>query len=94
MPVYNSTAGDGVDAILAYGTGTAPSAGSDLSSYLIDGTQMSMTSSADGERMTVTTFHILSLSAGTTYWIDVGIKAVTGGTAYMADGSKFVALEV
>ena len=77
----NNTAGDGVQAVLSYGTGTPPAAGAAAT-----GTQTSIasdhtSSTANAAGTMVLAAVLTGLSVGTTYWLDVAYSAITGGTA-------------
>jgi hypothetical protein len=79
--VSNATAGDGAKAQIAYGTGTAPSAGAAATGTAV-GNASTFTSAAANAAGTIPlTAVITGLTPGTTYWIDLQVAAVTGGTA-------------
>jgi hypothetical protein len=79
----NSTTGDGINIIVAYGTGTAPSNGASVTGTTVgintiftDLTGL-LTNGAPFCKNVI----ITGLTPGTAYWIDIQCKAVTGGTA-------------
>lgn len=79
--VFNSTASDGAIYIDKYGTGVAPGNGvaptgtTASGSFQINGGNANQTTSvAHGTLIT-------GLTLGTTYWFDIDLAAVTGGTA-------------
>jgi len=91
----NGTTGDGINVIMAYGTGTAPTNGAaltgttvgintiftDLTGLLTNGVPFSKD------------YIITGLTAGTAYWFDLQFKAVTGGTASVIN-CQFTAQEL
>jgi len=77
----NDTAGDGFTVHGQYGTGTAPANGAPLTGNLL-GNIVQGTAINGGQ---YTPFAIgaiqTNLAVGTTYWFDLVVAAVTGGTA-------------
>lgn len=78
---FNDTANDGAIIQLRYGTGTAPANGD-----AITGTQAGRSINVASAFNTQTVgFSIVAaitgLTPGTAYWFDIGLAAVTGGTA-------------
>lgn len=82
--VVNNTGGDGATVQVRYGTGTAPTNGGALAGTPCGGT---LTDNTGGTVREIFSSSCLAtgLSLGTTYWIDVAVAAVTGGTATIAD---------
>jgi hypothetical protein len=79
--VSNATASDGVKAQIAYGTGSAPAAGAAATGTAV-GDASTFTSAAANAAGTIPlTVVITGLTPGVTYWIDLQVAAVTGGTA-------------
>ena len=78
----NATGSDGAKVGLRYGTGTAPSNGAALT-----GTAKGQGSQVDsypnaGCRFPFFIYTVITgLTVGTTYWFDLGLGAITGGTA-------------
>jgi len=83
----NDTILDGASVQIRYGTGAAPVNGDALTGTAVGGNSRSNTAVA-GELMGFSIQAIVSgLTLSTAYWIDVGLAAITGGTASMADVS-------
>jgi hypothetical protein len=85
--IVNATATtDGYSCIMCYGTGTAPGNGTGPT-----GTTFGATVSTANSGVThyigvnLAMDNIVGLSAGTTYWFDFQLEAVTGGTASIAN---------
>ncbi|MEM3828459.1 MAG: hypothetical protein QXP36_04510 [Conexivisphaerales archaeon] len=86
----NNTAGDGVQVQLSYGTGTAPSNGAAATGTSI-GSILTTTSNAAGQTVPFTLVYVLSgLTIGTSYWFDLQVMAVTGGTAYVQNLTVYI----
>jgi hypothetical protein len=80
--MQNSTSGDGAVAKIYYGTGTAPSNGASLTgTQKGKPAQVDAFSSASKKWPFGLTTVITGLTVGTAYWIDLGLAAITGGTA-------------
>jgi len=85
--IGNGTAGDGVISTMYYGTGTTPANGDNIETAGTTRTQcggfpvLANTPSTTFKVPFSITCTATDLAAGTTYWYDVGIKAVTGGNA-------------
>ncbi len=62
---------------LRYGTGAAPTNGNALTGTAIGG-QVNMTAAATSQRVPFSCNAIVTLTVGTTYWIDLALKAVSG----------------
>lgn len=81
MTASNTVAFDGVTTQMKYGTGTAPANGVGNTGTTA-GASITMTSPAASGLETVTVVgQAVSLVKGTTYWLDLCIKAATGGAA-------------
>lgn len=76
----NNTANDGAQLNLRYGTGTAPTLGAAVTGTAV-GTGAGQTFSSTGINVGWTCLGIVTLVVGTTYWLDISMEAVTGGTA-------------
>ena len=82
--VNNNTAGDGVQAVLSYGSGTPPAANGALAGTQV-GSPMDATSGVASAANEITLAAVITgLTVGTTYWVDVAYSALTGGTATIA----------
>ena len=79
--VNNNTAGDGVQAVLSYGTGAAPAANSALTGTQVGGTAKETSAAASASNEVALAVVVTGLTVGTTYWLDAAYSAVTGGTA-------------
>jgi len=79
--VNNNTAGDGVQAVLSYGTGAAPAANAALTGTQVGGTAKVTSAAASASNEVALAVVLTGLSVGTTYWLDVAYSAITGGTA-------------
>lgn len=81
---FNTAAvGDGFIVQLRYGTGTAPSNGGAVTGTAVGGAVKGVTavvSSAQDIPFALQAM-VTTLSVGTTYWYDVGVQAIGGGTA-------------
>jgi len=81
VQVSNNTAADGVTANLKYGTGTAPAAGAAVTGTTV-GETVSVVSETASQSVIGSIIGVATgLTVGTTYWLDVAVEAVTGGTA-------------
>lgn len=79
----NNTANDGGAAQGHFGTGTAPINGAAAAGVIFTGNGF-ITNNANTANMTATVTvagMLTGLTPGTTYWIDVSLQALTGGTA-------------
>jgi hypothetical protein len=79
--VNNNTAGDGVQAVLSYGSGTPPAANSALTGTQVGGTAKETSAAASASNEVALAAVVTGLTVGTTYWLDVAYSAITGGTA-------------
>lgn len=77
----NSTTGDGCKANIRYGTNTSPSNGDAQTGTLVPGSgTATLTNDIAGSAgVPYSLIGVALLSAGTTYWVDVALAAVTGG---------------
>lgn len=81
----NSTSNDGVQVQIRYGTGGAPSSGGNLTGTTVGGA-VNMVSNSSSNRIPFTCNAVVTgLTVGTAYWIDLGLAAITGGTARIRD---------
>ncbi len=78
--VNNGTGGNGAVFVARYGTGTAPANG-DAESGTGCGSQKAFSNTASTEVSPFSTGCVVSLTVGTTYWLDIALAATTGGTA-------------
>ena len=77
----NSTINDGAGVKFRYGTGTAPANAAALTGTVV-GAEQTMTSLVAAQKSGFTIpFMVTGLTLGTAYWLDAGLKAITGGTA-------------
>lgn len=88
--VSNSVAADGCALTAIYGTGAAPTNGTAVTGTGI-GDAVSI-SPLSGTQTFVSQGYVAGLSVSTTYWIDVGFSAITGGTCTLS-AVTIVALE-
>jgi hypothetical protein len=78
----NSVISDGWAASTWFGTGAAPINGAARTGTVIEAGQLiNDADSAAANRTPFTLGGIVTLVAGTTYWIDIALQALTGGTA-------------
>ena len=81
----NSIAGDGASIQLRYGSGSGPSNAAALTGTAVGVYKNMISSTAGGKQGFVISSILTGLTVGTGYYIDVGLKAVTGGTANIYD---------
>ena len=92
--LQNNTAGDGVKVLLYYGTGGAPTNGSALTGTQKGQGQYWDACATASKRYTFAFDTIVSgLTLNTAYWFDLGVAAITGGTASVA-GLEIVITEL
>ncbi len=86
--IFNATAiADGGKVQIRHGTGTAPTNGAALTGTA-DGGLVQFICSTTAEKGVFSCNAIVTgLTASTNYWIDVGLAAITGGTATITDVS-------
>lgn len=77
----NSTLADGCNMQISYGTGAAPANAAALSGTQVGAIKKMVASTAAGKQGFALAFVVTGLVAGTAYWIDLAVEAVTGGTA-------------
>jgi hypothetical protein len=94
--VSNNTSSDGAEAHLRYGTGAAPAAAAaETGTQVGPAISIGNGGTAGANVMYATTHGIISgLTVGTTYWFDLTLKAVTGGTATIDSPIGITILEV
>ncbi|MEM3846417.1 MAG: hypothetical protein QXV17_09625 [Candidatus Micrarchaeaceae archaeon] len=81
----NNTAGDGATVQLSYGTGTAPSNGAAATGTAV-GSKISVTSNAASQTVPFALAYVISnLAVGNSFWFDLQVAAVTGGTASVSN---------
>lgn len=79
--VQNNTNGDGAKFQIRYGTGAAPANAAALTGTAVGGL-VNMLVAAANQRLPFSLNAIVTgLTVGTAYWLDIGLAAVTGGTA-------------
>lgn len=79
----NSAIGNGYKIDIRYGTGTAPTNGSGLSGITVGQPVSGINGTAKNPFIAQGT--AVGLTVGTTYWLDVGQYAITGGTASLTN---------
>ena len=84
--VFNSGGvGDGAKITIYAGTGSAPANGAALTGSPYSTTVQYISSTTAGKVPFSLTTLIVPVVANTTYWIDLGLAAITGGTATVTD---------
>ncbi len=78
---------DGAKVQIRYGTGTAPGNGSSLTGTIAGGLVQYISSTTAGKVPFSLNAVVSGLSLSVAVWIDVGLAAITGGTASIADVS-------
>jgi len=78
---YNTTAGDGGNIKIRYGTGTAPSNGGALVGTAVGNLPSFVSATASQKVGCAASAVITGLTIGTPYWLDLKLGAATGGTA-------------
>ena len=81
MTLYNTTAGDGAQAQIRYGTGTAPTNAAAATGTTAGNVVSATSSGANAFVGGVCSTVVSGLSVGTAYWFDLGENAIAGGTA-------------
>lgn len=85
--ISNDTATDGAQVQLRHGTGTAPTNAAALTGTT-GGGLVKFTQALAGQEQQFSSQYIVSgLTVGTAYWLDVGLAAITAGTANIYDVS-------
>ena len=88
--VQNNTISDGAKFQIRYGTGSAPANAAALTGTTA-GALVNMLGAAAAQRVPFSLNAVVTgLTPGTAYWIDVGLAAVTGGTAAIKNVSVSV----
>ena len=78
----SDTANDGAQVQIRYGTGTAPTNGAALTGTAVGSLQRLVASAVTSEEFPFSVSAVVTgLTGGTAYWLDVGLAAITGGTA-------------
>ncbi|HTA83602.1 MAG TPA: collagen-like protein [Bacteroidia bacterium] len=86
--IANSTLNDGGRIQLYYGTGTAPANGAAVTGTAVGGTIEYGDVKTAGNFYPISTNVIITgLTTGTTYWVDLSLIALTGGTASLSNVS-------
>ena len=86
--IQNNTASDGASIILRYNTGSAPANGAAATGNSVG---VAVNFNNGGSASFVAPFNLTALlkpptlSVGSTYWIDVALGAITGGTASISN---------
>ena len=83
--ITNSTSGDGANVQLRTGTGSAPANAAVLTGTTRGSLVKFVAASATNKTPFCVQWTVTGLTLGTAVWIDVGVAAVTGGTATIAD---------
>lgn len=78
--ITNSVSGDGAQVQIRAGTGTAPANGAAITGAGVSYAVNSITASAN-QIMIFNSTGLATFAVGTPVWIDVGLQALTGGTA-------------
>lgn len=81
----NGAIGDGASVQIRYGTGAAPANADALTGTTLGKLKNMVASTAAGIQGVALAYVVTGLTIGTAYWIDVGLKAVTGNTATIYD---------
>lgn len=89
----NNTIADGASIQIRYGTGTAPTNGAALTGSTLGLLKNFVAETAAGKNGFGASYVVTGLTVGTAYWIDLSLKAVTGGTATIFD-VDIVAIEL
>jgi hypothetical protein len=79
--IYNATSVDGVTAELRYGIGTAPSNGTPLAGTNICVAGENNIPAATASTPVALIAFVGNLTVGVTYWLDLSLAAIAGGTA-------------
>jgi hypothetical protein len=83
--ITNSANNGETDVVVCYGTGTAPANGAAQTGTIVgQPARYKSTAANDFVPFSLTSL-ITGLTSGTTYWIDLAVKAVGGGTARVMD---------
>jgi hypothetical protein len=83
---FNTTAADGYEIQISYGTGTAPVNGAAVTGTQVGGLLVMTRAQAASVKIPFSANAIVTgLTVGTAYWIDLAFAAVTGGTGTLND---------
>ena len=88
--IANDTIADGAAVQIRYGTGTAPANADALTGTAVGGLVSSTNPNIALATLTIPfslNAVVTGLTLGTAYWIDTGLKAITGGTATISNVS-------
>jgi hypothetical protein len=89
--ISNSANNGECDGVICYGTGTPPNNGDPQTGTIVSSaTRYKSTAANDYVPFSLTTL-ITGVSKGQTYWLDMALKAVGGGTATLTDVDASVA---
>ena len=91
--VNSSVIADGASLQVSYGTGAAPANAGALAGTQVGQVVKYVASTVLGQSPFSLTVYVTGLVAGTAYWIDLAVAAITGGTATFAD-VNIVAIEL
>lgn len=83
--ITNNTASDGANVQCRFGTGAAPANGAALTGTTLGSLKKWVPAAVTTQKGHFVCAGIVLLNVNTTYWFDVGLAAVTGGTATIAD---------
>ncbi|MFN8210522.1 MAG: hypothetical protein U0T33_06100 [Bacteroidales bacterium] len=84
--IDNNTSNSGGQTQIRYGTGSAPANGNALTGTTAGGlVKLTSVAAAGNRRYPFSSNAIVSLTPGTTYWFDLGVQALTNGTASVND---------
>lgn len=80
--IKSNTANDGAQVQIRYGTGTAPGNGDALTGTTLGALQRHVDAAVTTEEVPFSVSGVVTtLTSGTAHWIDLGLAAITGGTA-------------
>ena len=84
--IFNATAiADGAQVQLRHGTGSAPANGDALTGTAVGGLQKYIAATTAQKAPFAISVIVTGLSLATAHWLDVGLAAITGGTASLTD---------
>jgi hypothetical protein len=81
----NDTINDGAAAQIRYGTGTAPANAAALTGTAAGAVKTFTSLVAADRHGFMCVVYLTGLTLGTAYWVDLSLKAITGGTANLFD---------
>ena len=85
--ISNNTNGNGAQVQIRYGIGSAPANAAALTGTTLGGLAKYVPDATSSIRNPFAVSGVVNLTAGTTYWIDVGLAAIGGGQARIQDVS-------